>query len=63
VEAVGRFDGLNESAEEVDDVFDVAQVAGFDDGVHVAKREGDEGAGDAFSLVEDDVGIRACEAG
>ena len=44
-------------------MFDVAQVAGFDDGVHVAEREGDEGRGDAFSLVEDDVGVGAGEAG
>lgn len=40
-------------------MLDVAGVGGFDDGVHVAQGEGNEGAGDAATGDEDRVGIGA----
>lgn len=56
-EGVVGFDGLDEGGEEVDDVLDVVVIGHFDDGMHVAEGEGDEGGGDALADVVDLVGI------
>ena len=58
-EVVFGLEGGDEVGHEVDGFLDVAVVGHFDDGVHAAEGEGDEGGGDAAADVVDGVGVSA----
>lgn len=59
VEVFGVFDGEDEGFEELDGGLDIVEVGGFHDGVHAAKRGGNEGGWDAFAGGENFVRISA----
>ena len=59
LEGFAFFYGLGEAGHELGDLFKVLEVDDLDGAVHVAVGEADEGAGDAASGPEYDVGVGA----
>ena len=59
LEGFAFFYGLGEAGHELGDLFKVLEVDDFDGAVHVAVGEADEGARDAASGPEYDVGVGA----
>ena len=62
MEAVFRGERKDEARKQANGVLDVVEVGRFHDGVHAAEWQGNEGAGDAFALGENLVGIGAGES-
>ena len=63
VKGVGFLEAANEAGGEGGGVADVGERDGFDRGMHVAKWDGNESAGNAVAGRVDDVGVGAGAAG